>query len=87
MLVSYFNSLIFNVITSLSSRVSFLYSLCVFAPEKARLEEMKGKLASPSLKSSAMQMYPIDFEKVRQEHSDTSAARSAEATDRLATEC
>lgn len=29
--------------------------------EKARLEELKGKLAS--LKSSAMQMYPIDFEK------------------------
>ncbi|XP_044066939.1 ubiquitin-like modifier-activating enzyme 1 [Siniperca chuatsi] len=31
--------------------------------EKARLEELKGKLAPPSLKSSAMQMYPIDFEK------------------------
>ncbi|KAM9361812.1 ubiquitin-like modifier-activating enzyme 1 [Symphorus nematophorus] len=31
--------------------------------EKARLEELKGKLASPSLKSSVMQMYPIDFEK------------------------
>ncbi|XP_040891055.1 ubiquitin-like modifier-activating enzyme 1 [Toxotes jaculatrix] len=31
--------------------------------EKARLEELKGKLASPVLKSSAMQMYPIDFEK------------------------
>ncbi|GAA6221943.1 ubiquitin-like modifier-activating enzyme 1 [Lates japonicus] len=31
--------------------------------EKARLEELKGKLASPSLKSSAMQMYPMDFEK------------------------
>ncbi|KAK5872579.1 hypothetical protein PBY51_013263 [Eleginops maclovinus] len=31
--------------------------------EKARLEELKGKLASPSLKSSAMQMYPTDFEK------------------------
>ncbi|XP_037632219.1 ubiquitin-like modifier-activating enzyme 1 [Sebastes umbrosus] len=30
--------------------------------EKARLEELKGKLASPSLKSSAM-MYPTDFEK------------------------
>ncbi|XP_019214768.1 ubiquitin-like modifier-activating enzyme 1 [Oreochromis niloticus] len=30
--------------------------------EKVRLEELKGKLASPSLKSSA-QMYPIDFEK------------------------
>ncbi|XP_041802065.1 ubiquitin-like modifier-activating enzyme 1 [Chelmon rostratus] len=29
--------------------------------EKARLEEFKGKLAS--LKNSAMQMYPIDFEK------------------------
>eukprot|EP00064_Thunnus_orientalis_P000855 superscaffoldBa00000050_g856 len=29
--------------------------------EKAQLEELKGKLAS--LKSSAMQMYPIDFEK------------------------
>uniref|UniRef100_A0A8C4IID3 E1 ubiquitin-activating enzyme n=1 Tax=Dicentrarchus labrax TaxID=13489 RepID=A0A8C4IID3_DICLA len=31
--------------------------------EKARLEELKGKLASPSMKSSAKQMYPIDFEK------------------------
>ncbi|XP_031723484.1 ubiquitin-like modifier-activating enzyme 1 [Anarrhichthys ocellatus] len=31
--------------------------------EKARLEELKGKLASSSLKSSSMQMYPIDFEK------------------------
>ncbi|XP_028261049.1 ubiquitin-like modifier-activating enzyme 1 [Parambassis ranga] len=30
--------------------------------EKARLEELKGKLAVPSLKSSAL-MYPIDFEK------------------------
>uniref|UniRef100_A0A4W6CZ15 E1 ubiquitin-activating enzyme n=1 Tax=Lates calcarifer TaxID=8187 RepID=A0A4W6CZ15_LATCA len=40
-----------------------IHCLCVFAPEKARLEELKGKLASPSLKSSAMQMYPMDFEK------------------------
>nr|XP_046239442.1 ubiquitin-like modifier-activating enzyme 1 isoform X2 [Scatophagus argus] len=31
--------------------------------EKAQLEELKGKLASPSLKDSATQMYPIDFEK------------------------
>uniref|UniRef100_A0A671XJX4 E1 ubiquitin-activating enzyme n=1 Tax=Sparus aurata TaxID=8175 RepID=A0A671XJX4_SPAAU len=31
--------------------------------EKARLEELKGKLASPSLKGSAVQMYPVDFEK------------------------
>ncbi|XP_075966586.1 ubiquitin-like modifier-activating enzyme 1 isoform X2 [Anarhichas minor] len=31
--------------------------------EKARLEELKGKLASSSLKSSSMQMYPTDFEK------------------------
>ncbi|XP_078104826.1 ubiquitin-like modifier-activating enzyme 1 [Sander vitreus] len=31
--------------------------------EKAQLEELKGKLASPSLKSSAMQMYPTNFEK------------------------
>ncbi|KAI3369989.1 hypothetical protein L3Q82_024797 [Scortum barcoo] len=31
--------------------------------EKARLEELKGKLASPSLKSSAMKMIPLDFEK------------------------
>ncbi|XP_010731086.3 ubiquitin-like modifier-activating enzyme 1 [Larimichthys crocea] len=31
--------------------------------DKAQLEDLKGKLASPSLKSSAMQMYPIDFEK------------------------
>ncbi|XP_059184316.1 ubiquitin-like modifier-activating enzyme 1 [Centropristis striata] len=31
--------------------------------EKARLEELKGKLASPSLRSSAKQMYPTDFEK------------------------
>ncbi|KAM7006559.1 ubiquitin-like modifier-activating enzyme 1 [Tautogolabrus adspersus] len=31
--------------------------------EKARLEEFKEKLASPSLKGSAMQMFPMDFEK------------------------
>ncbi|XP_041639928.1 ubiquitin-like modifier-activating enzyme 1 [Cheilinus undulatus] len=31
--------------------------------EKARLEELKKKLASPALKSSAMQMFPLDFEK------------------------
>ncbi|XP_073325275.1 ubiquitin-like modifier-activating enzyme 1 [Pagrus major] len=31
--------------------------------DKARLEELKGKLASSSLKSSAVQMYPVDFEK------------------------
>ncbi|CAB1437834.1 unnamed protein product [Pleuronectes platessa] len=31
--------------------------------EKARLDELKGKLASPSLKSSAARMNPIDFEK------------------------
>ncbi|XP_042363183.1 ubiquitin-like modifier-activating enzyme 1 [Plectropomus leopardus] len=31
--------------------------------EKARLEELKEELASLSLKSSAMQMYPTDFEK------------------------
>uniref|UniRef100_A0A7N8WXJ0 E1 ubiquitin-activating enzyme n=1 Tax=Mastacembelus armatus TaxID=205130 RepID=A0A7N8WXJ0_9TELE len=31
--------------------------------DSARLEELKAKLASPSLKSSAMRMYPIDFEK------------------------
>ncbi|KAM4612885.1 ubiquitin-like modifier-activating enzyme 1 [Polymixia lowei] len=30
---------------------------------KDRLEELKEKLASPSLKSPAMQMHPIDFEK------------------------
>lgn len=45
-----------------------IYCLCVFAPEKAKLEELKAKLASPSLKVSAKQMYPIDFEKVRQWH-------------------
>ncbi|XP_056129409.1 ubiquitin-like modifier-activating enzyme 1 [Lampris incognitus] len=31
--------------------------------DKTRLEELKEKLASPSLKSRAMQMHPIDFEK------------------------
>ncbi|XP_068171349.1 ubiquitin-like modifier-activating enzyme 1 [Antennarius striatus] len=31
--------------------------------EKAQLEELKTKLASSSLKDSAMQMFPIDFEK------------------------
>lgn len=31
--------------------------------EKARLEDLKGKLASLSLKSSAVQMFPVDFEK------------------------
>lgn len=79
--------LILHVITSVSSRDAFLYSVCVYAPEKSRLEELKGKLASPSLKSSAMQMYPIDFEKVGQKCSETSAAHSAEATDRLAAQC
>lgn len=34
------------------------------SPEKARLEELKMKLASASLKDSAEQMLPIDFEKV-----------------------
>lgn len=32
-------------------------------PEKARLEELKKRLASASLKDSAKQMWPIDFEK------------------------
>ncbi|XP_074529752.1 ubiquitin-like modifier-activating enzyme 1 [Halichoeres trimaculatus] len=31
--------------------------------EKAQLEELKEKLASPALKSSALQMFPMDFEK------------------------
>ncbi|CAJ1050608.1 ubiquitin-like modifier-activating enzyme 1 [Xyrichtys novacula] len=31
--------------------------------EKARLEDLKGKLASSTLKKSAMQMFPMDFEK------------------------
>lgn len=81
-LVSYFN--IFSAITSLSSSISFLYYPCVLVLEKALLEELKGKLAS--LKSSAMQMYPIDFEKVRKERSDTSVAHAAEATDIVAAE-
>lgn len=34
------------------------------SPEKARLEELKKRLASASLKDSAKQMWPIDFEKV-----------------------
>lgn len=56
------------------------------AAEKARLEELNGKLASPSLKGSA-QMYPVDFEKVRQECSNTSASDSAAAahSDRVGT--
>uniref|UniRef100_A0A4W6CZ97 E1 ubiquitin-activating enzyme n=1 Tax=Lates calcarifer TaxID=8187 RepID=A0A4W6CZ97_LATCA len=58
-----FNLLLFCVVTSPTLKMSFSHCLCVFAPEKARLEELKGKLASPSLKSSAMQMYPMDFEK------------------------
>lgn len=62
----------------------FLPSLCLLAPEKARLEELKVKLASESLKGSAKQMYPIDFEKVGQACSETSAVHTAEATDRLA---
>lgn len=64
----------------------YIYYLCVFAPEKAQLEKLKAKLASPSLKSSAKQMYPIDFEKVRQECSDTSGAHTAGAADRVAAE-
>lgn len=70
---------IFNVTTHCLEEFLFFMSLFVHATEKARLEELKGKLASPSLKSSAMQMYPTDFEKVGWEHSDTSAACSAEA--------
>ena len=61
----------------------FLYFLCVLAPDQARLEELKGKLASPSLKGSAVQMYPIDFEKVGRECRET----SAEVADRLAAWC
>lgn len=62
------------------ARASFIYCLCVFfAPEKARLEELKGKLSSQSLKSSAMRMCPINFEKVRQEGRDASAALTVEA--------
>lgn len=38
-------------------------NLCV-SSEKARLEELKMKLASGSLRDSAKQMWPIDFEKV-----------------------
>lgn len=77
MLVSYLKSLIFNVITSLSARASFFYSLYVFAPE---LEELKGKLASLSLESSAMQMYPIEFEKVGQRHLRCTLCRSHRQT-------
>lgn len=56
----------FIVTNSLSSSTSYLYIFFSFsATEKVRLEELNGKLASPSLKSSA-QMYPIDFEKVGQ---------------------
>lgn len=68
--------------------ITFSHFLNSFpAPEKAELEEWKGKLASSSVESSFMQMYPIDFEKVRHERIDTLAAYSAEATDRLAAEC
>lgn len=81
-----FNLLLFCVVTSPTLKMSFSHCLCVFAPEKARLEELKGKLASPSLKSSAMQMYPMDFEKVGQECRDMSAVHAAEATDSLAAE-
>lgn len=87
MLVSYLNYPMFYVNTSLSSRVSLFCFLCVFAPGKARLEELKEKLVSPSLKGSAKQMSPIDFEKVGQVCSEISAAHTAEATDKLAAEC
>lgn len=62
-------------------------TLCVFAPEKARLDELKEKLSSTSLKGSARKMQPIEFEKVRQVCSETPAAHTAEATDSLAAEC
>lgn len=52
--------------------------------EKARLEELKMKLASVSLSDSAKQMWPIDFDKVDSACSGTSAAQ---ATDRLAAAC
>lgn len=56
----------------------------VFAPEKARLEELKECLSSSSARASAQQMYPTDFEKVKQVCWETSAAHAAETTDRLA---
>lgn len=54
------------------------------APEKARLAELKAWLSSPSARASAQQMYPTDFEKVKQVCWETSAAHAAETTDRLA---
>ncbi|KAK0135917.1 Ubiquitin-like modifier-activating enzyme 1 [Merluccius polli] len=49
------------------------------ATEKARLEELKVELCSPSLKNPAMQMHPVDFEKVS---SHTSSAHTAHFTHR-----
>ncbi|KAG7244681.1 hypothetical protein INR49_029700 [Caranx melampygus] len=49
--------------------------------EKARLKELKGKLASLSLKSSAMRMFPIDFEKVRQEGTHCRGHRQSGGSD------
>lgn len=87
MLVSYFESFVFYYHFTVFQGFLSVYSLCVFALEKVRLEELKEKLASPSLKCSAKQMYPIVFEKVGQACSETSAAHTAEAADRLAAEC
>lgn len=56
----------------------------MFAPEKARLEELKERLSSPSARASAQQMFPADFEKVKRVCWEKSAARAAETTDRLA---
>lgn len=48
--------------------VSVLYfsPLRVSSPERARLEELKESLSSPSARASAQRMYPADFEKVRE---------------------
>lgn len=56
----------------------------MFAPEKARLKELKELLSLPSVRASALQMHPTDFEKVKQVCWETSAANAAETTDRLA---
>lgn len=67
------------VMISLLNSIAFLNSLFfVYAPEKAQLEDLKRKLASPALKSSALQMFPMEFEKVGQKCSNTSSAHSAE---------
>lgn len=79
--VSRLQPIVHSLSTSFKSKAPLV---SVFTPEKARLEELKECLSSPSARASARQMFPADFEKVKKVCWEQSAARAAETTDRLA---